>query len=72
MQRLALLLDIAGCRKKRRLIQLTAVHASGTIHQIVCLIDQKKIVPASVTEKTFERHIRIKHIIIITNDRIRE
>ena len=69
MQRLALLWDFAGCRKKRRLIQLTAVHVSGTIHQIVCFIHQKNIV-SLFHKKTFQIHPRIKYIVIVTDNHI--
>ena len=53
--------------------QYCAVHFPATLQQIVCLIHQKKVIPRySFTKKTFQINMRIKHIVIISNDAIRK
>ena len=47
------------------------VHFPGTVHQIVCLIDQENIVILCLKgEETLEAGSRIKGIIVIADDRI--
>ena len=53
------------------LVQHCTIHFASAFHKIMRLIDQKDIFPfVSLTEKSSEIHHRIKHIIIITDNRI--
>ncbi len=59
--------------KKIFLIQDSAVHFPAALHQIMRLINQKKItLRISLSKKTFEIYMWIKHIIIVTDHSIRK
>ena len=48
-----------------------AVHIPPSVHQVMGLINEKQIIPLhTISEKTFQIHIGIEHIIIIADHRI--
>ena len=48
-----------------------AVHIPSPVYQVMGLVDQKQIIPLhAIPKKPLQIHIRIKHIIIITDHRV--